>query len=239
MFIEIKYNKVKQNLVQNFVQDNVNTYKSELHSEINITFIESIINNNINIQIALAYQYYFQREFDLEVASSITLDENISVKEATNDLMSIFKDIVIPYDESGNPYIVQLKGINKTAKEIFQNMILSGKVNPILSYFSLEKPFVKDCNKTSFYEYTNSKKLTKQSDYIFFCDNKYIKHILSTNKDFTCSSFINVSGFSMDELNKSLYVYYLSSLVSNLYLFIIEYEFNGRLYYIKQLRWYK
>lgn len=237
VFFEIKYNQVKLNPVKHFVQHKVKSYKSELSSDVNIPFLESIINNNINIQVALAYQYYFQREFNSYVISPIQLAENISIEEAINDLTTIFTRVVVPYDATGTPYIIQLEGINKLAKEAFQNIILSGKVDPILSYFSLEKPYVGDCNKTTFYEYIDSKELTEQSDYSFFSDNKYIKHILSKNKHFTCSSFINVSGFSINELNKSLYVYYLSSLVSNLYLFIIEYEIKGSLYYIKQLRW--
>ncbi|MCG9969985.1 hypothetical protein L9W92_18520 [Pelotomaculum terephthalicicum JT] len=238
MFIEIEYNKIKQNTVNNFAQHNIKTFSSKKTGNIDIKSIENIIYNNINIQISLAYQYYFQREFDSQVVSSIILDKNMLIEEAINNLTTIFTRVVVPYDRNGTPYIIQLKGINEFAKELFKNMILSGKVNPILYYFSLEKSYLNDCNKTAFYEYIDSSELIKRNDYNFFRNNEYVKYILLNKKTFTSSSLINVSGFSIDELNKSLYVNYLYSLVNNLYLFIIKYEFNGRLYYLKQLRWH-
>ncbi|MCK4260766.1 MAG: hypothetical protein KAX49_17445, partial [Halanaerobiales bacterium] len=217
MFIEIKYNQVKQNPVKNFVQHKVNTYKNELTNDVGINYLETIIHNNMNIQVALSYQYYFQREFDSEVVSPITLSGNLPIEDAINDLAIIFRRVVVPYDVNGTPYIIQLEGINKLAKKAFHNMILTGKVNPILSYFSIERSYIEDCNKTSFYKYFISDELTKQkeNDYSLFCNNMYIRHILLKNKHFTCSSFINVSGFSVEELNKSPYVYYLNSLVSD------------------------
>jgi len=238
MFCEIKLNQIKHNYIRNFIQKKVRCYEGESIGDTNKSIIHNVICQDINIQIALAYIYFFKKEFDSEILCPITLSGMLSTEEEINLLAIIFKRVVIPYDENGKPYIIQLKGIKKIAEEVFIEMINCCELNKILSYFVLERPYTEDCAKVSYYEYKDIEAFTKQSDYCSFCNDKYIKHILYNEKNFTCSSFVNVSGFSIDFLNKNKYIYYLSTLVNNLYLFIIEYELNARKYFIKQLRWH-
>jgi hypothetical protein len=239
MFLEINYEKVKHYPANHIPQHDIKVYSRENSGDIDVSFIENIISNNLNIQIALADQYFFEREFDAKVVSSITISDNKSVEDEINKLTTIFMRVVVPFDQNGSPYIIQLNGINKFVKDIFKDMILNDKINPILKFFTLEKSFLCDCNRTAFYEYIDSDKIKDdEQDYNCFKNDEYVKYILSDRKRFTSASFINVSGFSIEELNKSVYIKYLKSLVRNLYLFIFDCSIDDKPYYIKQLRWY-
>ena len=243
MFIEISWDEVRPALSQNDpLKLRVSPYKGAL-VESSLEEIYSIIRNNIDVQRAISCLYYYKYNIpcEREITNSAIIDKALS----NDELRKIFKSIWVIYDESDEMISRQVNGLEDSAVLVFTDLLRRKEINEFLFHFEWKQKLkLTKCNDNEsfrFFKYEDKDQMEESNpSFIKFKNDSYVKHLLSNGYGKVSYAGINVSAYTLEELNKDRYVQYLNYLCHKrnrqLYLFIENEDYFGVQFQSKYLR---
>ncbi|GMQ61842.1 hypothetical protein [Vallitalea maricola] len=197
--------------------------------------IESIIINNINIQIGLGMLFPFKDlSKDNNFRENIGFLDNKPIDQQIKEIQKIFSNLLL-IKVDGKPCIVQ---VSKPADEIFhifKKLSNEGKLNKWVSYFLLRKP-KDDVTEVSGYEYILDSQSIDVSPYYYkLNEDEFFKYFRFNNRNIISNRCIPVSGFTLDEIDSDPCIKAFSKIVKKLYVYTSEGGISTK--YDKFIKW--
>lgn len=202
-------------------------------SEQDSSTIKSIILNSIGIQAELAHEYFYQHNFKSTYSTTgqiVLSSENVD--EAGNELAMIFSKVFMSLWEDGRTMNVQVSDPNSLALQAFSELIADNRVNSVIRHFYIDRTFVKDFTHKAYFEITTDHRAIKPNDFYDYL----LKGSLESS--YVNPLSIDVSGFSMEEIEQDELIRQLGAQVKNLYLIIHELGDPEYPIFCKSLWWY-
>jgi hypothetical protein len=128
---------------------------------------------------------------------------------------------------------VQVSNPNDAAFKVFAELLAEGQIDPFIRYFLVDRSFKYDCRRKAYFE------LQKEDD-LAVTPNPYIDYLIGGSRltTYVNKLSIEVSGFTMEEIERDEAVQQLAAQVKNLYLLVYESGHPELPFYCKQLVWY-
>lgn len=249
MFIEIPYSNIKNHTPKNdFFIDTSDTKlpDSNLFNKCPIHYSEEnsisqiykerlfkIVSSNSYIQEIICSLNLFNLNCNILLTDILNCS---SLQLSADDIILIskmFKTVI--FDDSvlyGKGQNLQVTGLNRLGKRMVQKIF---EQNDGLKRLYNRK-FISDNNETKFYLYKQSNNAIEDTNGSYI----YIKMIetLFSNSYFRKFGKLNVSTFTMNELNNHTICNEILKRVNQLYLMNYNLEFDSKKYYVKILVWY-
>lgn len=195
--------------------------------------IKAIILNSIGIQAALAHEYFCRRNFESTFSKTeqiVLFAENVD--EAGNELAMIFDKVFISLWEDGRTMNVQVSELNSLALQAFSELIADNRINPVIRHFYIDRTFVQDFIHKAYFEIEPDHRESEPNDfYNYLLQGSLIPSYVNPLS-------IDVSGFSMEEIEQDDLIRQLATQVKNLYLVIHESGDPDNPVFFKNLCWY-
>lgn len=172
--------------------------------------------------IGLMEMLYFKEQFHADLFLSFPI-RAVNPSRFTQELAPFF----ISTDRTADFYTAT--GISKEGEVYLQACISNGRIPSALCELYRNKPSVGDITETSFYRYHSlTQSANRDESLLDFFSDPFFRSV----------GFVNVSSYSLDEIDKSDCIKQIADCVDELYVFAYSLELDGNTYYVKYLHWY-
>ncbi len=194
--------------------------------------IKNIKDSMINIQAILARHYLYKRDFKFtnSIDSTLCLTDNMS--QEIEMFASIFDEVIVTKRSNGTPINVQVSCADNLTYEVFAEMIDKNEIDEYIKHLTIERHHKDDFYQKAYFEINKYESKIVKNRYFDFLINGTVSPTMLN------PLYIDVSGFSIDEIEQDEYVQQLAAQVKNLYLIVFKNETPEISFYSKQLRWY-
>lgn len=233
---QITFQEMKQIDKEVITAENFHSITSKRYyppSEQDESSIKSLILNSIGIQAALAHEYFYQRNFKSahSTTGQIVLF-SADIDEAGNGLAMIFDKVFMSLWEDRRTMNVQVSEPNSLALQAFSELIADNRINPVIRHFYIDRTFIQDFTHKAYFEIEPDHRAIEPNDFY----NYMLKGSLIPS--YVNPLSIDVSGFSMEEIEQDELIQQLAVQVKNLYLVIYESGYPDYPVFFKNLCWY-
>lgn len=197
-------------------------------------FIANLIQTYINLQIAVAQQYFCFLHFGDNDLPSFVCPLN-KQNEEVQLFRKLYHTVVVTYRTEGRMIDLCLKKPFLPVLETFREMLENETVNPFLRHFLFEKPFVDYSHKP--FEVLYFQPDAELTLGLFGEQDPFLQYYFGRPLKNLNAPFIPISGFSLSDLENDLYFRSVARLVKKICLVSVPYTFNNRDSYLLQIRW--
>lgn len=202
---------------------------------------------NPSVMLDMATNFFYYRELGLSMTKMFYIFEEVKQNPRFLSCMnSIFERISAWYevDETGMRYLlIQGEGISESCIQVFHKLKEAGRLDPMIQRLYIDSHFSDDVKVSGYYylekdsEEDTEERLNAELRY---GPPDLIRHLLQQS-DFRDYGSINVSGLSIQELEKEPVLKELLEFSDQLYLYVFDLclkkSGEKKKKYVKVLRW--